>query len=175
MPVHHVTVCHSSILSTDNLFLRFWKLEEFGTGESPMSPKKRIALKGFHDQHQQDSTGQFLVSLPKKHDAARFGEYRTRDVHRFLSVEQSLLAKGQLAEFNTVSRRNIWTWTMLSVNHLLTLTNLIRRYSPFQYMLSPRIPAQPPRSMRSLMRKHSSPLEFHSTTSCWSVPRCTLC
>ena len=102
IPVQHVLMCHPLIPSTDELLRRFWEMEEVGTAESHMSPEERTALKHFRDQHQRDPTGRFLVPLPKKHDAAPLGESRTRAVRRFLSLQRSLQAKGQLAEFNSV-------------------------------------------------------------------------
>lgn len=102
VPAFNVVAYHSTVLSTDELLQRFWETEQSNCEQQPLSPEEKTVLDHFHHQHQRDSSGRFIVPLPKKPNAKPLGESQSSAVRRFMSLERSLRAKGQFQQFTNV-------------------------------------------------------------------------
>ena len=89
-------------MTGDDLFRKFWEIEEFPNDQSYLTPEERLVVQHFKDNHSQSEDGRFIVPLPKKPHAKSLGESRSQAVRRFLSLEQSLHAKEQFDEFDSV-------------------------------------------------------------------------
>ena len=59
-------------------------------------------MKHFKENHFRLPDGRFAVPLPRRDNAPKIGESRSQAVRRFLSLERSLHAKGQLSAFADV-------------------------------------------------------------------------
>ena len=101
-PAAHVTSCHTSLLSGDDLLQKFWETEESPTSKPSLTPEERSVVQHFQTNHYRDESGRFVVPLPRRPDAKPLGESRSQAVRRFLSLEHSLHCKGQFADFNVV-------------------------------------------------------------------------
>ena len=101
-PQHHVVSYHASVLTGDDLLRRFWEVEERGSGSPSLSHEERSVVDHFRDTHQRDQAGRFVVQLPRRQDTKPFGESRSTAVQRFLSLERSLISRGQHEEFSGV-------------------------------------------------------------------------
>lgn len=67
-----------------------------------LSPEERVVVQLFETEHTRNSSGHFVVPLPKRLDAKPLGESRAQAVRRFLSLERALNAKGQFDGLKTV-------------------------------------------------------------------------
>ena len=52
----------------------------------------------FDTTHVRDDLGRFVVTLPRKEECTRLGEYRSMAVRQFIGLEQSLRKKGEFEE-----------------------------------------------------------------------------
>ena len=65
---------------------------------STLSVEECSILDHFHLKHSLTPEGRLSVPLPKRSTTAKLGESQSQAVHRFLSFEKSLHAKGQFHE-----------------------------------------------------------------------------
>ena len=96
---------HSTMMVTgDELLQRFWEVEENPRSQCNFSPEEQSVVKHFMENHHRSSDGRFVVPLPKKPQVKPLGESRSQAVRRFLSLERSLISKGQSDEFQSVMK-----------------------------------------------------------------------
>ncbi len=89
--------------SGDDLLRMFWEIEETPKEDGfNLSCQEKTVVKHFQESHSRDSTGRFVVPLPKNPASKPLGESRSQALRRFLSLERSLRSKGQFAEFAAV-------------------------------------------------------------------------
>ena len=98
-PREQVISCHATELAGDDLLRRFWEVEEHNCDQPILSRDEKYVVDHFRDNHYHDETGRFVVPLPKKSSTGPLGESRSQAVRRFHTLERSLRAKGQFAEF----------------------------------------------------------------------------
>ncbi|XP_062708955.1 uncharacterized protein LOC134288362 [Aedes albopictus] len=92
-------VCSNAEL--ENQLARFWEVESCNTNET-FSTEERKCETHFAATTIRDSTGRFVVSLPKKPDVLdRLGDSRSIATRRFLSLERRLQANPSLLEAYT--------------------------------------------------------------------------
>ena len=77
-------------------------LEENTKHESILLPEETSAVQHFERSHRRAPDGRFIVPLLKKPHAPPLGESRSHAVRRFLSLENSLHAKGEFEAFDSV-------------------------------------------------------------------------
>lgn len=100
---HHVVASHhTTIVSGDELIRKFWETEENPKHQSNLSAEERSVVRHFEQTHSRSEMGRFIVPLPKDPQSPPIGESRSQAVRRFLTLERSLYAKGQLQEFSDV-------------------------------------------------------------------------
>lgn len=102
--VNHVVAHHVSLLTGDDILCKFWEIEEQPMSRPTLSPEERIVVQHFEAEHTRNSSGRFVVPLPRKPDSTPLGESRAQAVRRFLSLERALHAKGQFDELKTVMK-----------------------------------------------------------------------
>lgn len=93
---------HVSCIS-DNI-RKFWEIEEPPSDDLALSPEERSVVQHFHDNHYKAPEGLFVVPLPRRLNVGSVGESRSQAVRRFLSLERTLIAKGQFGEVDCVMR-----------------------------------------------------------------------
>ena len=103
-PESVVTSHHTLITTSDDLLRRFWEIEEETKHELSLSPEEKSVIKHFDGTHRRTPEGRFIVPLPKKPNSPPLGESRSQAVRRFLSLERSLLSRGEFDAFNSVIR-----------------------------------------------------------------------
>ena len=87
----------------DTALERFWSREELPQGSPALSPQERDVEKHFSNTHYfSQSTGRYVVTLPKTDAAKPLGESRKTALQRFIRNEQSLLKKGTWTQFQSV-------------------------------------------------------------------------
>ena len=93
---------HTFVTTDDDLLRRFWEIEENTKHESILSPEETSVVQHFERSHRRAPDGRFIVPLPKRPHAPPLGESRSHAVRRFLSLENSLHAKGEFEAFDSV-------------------------------------------------------------------------
>ena len=82
---------------------RFWEVENPPLRKQLFSAEENRVRGHFQQTHRFcNELGKYVVTLPRKVDAPRLGESRTRALQRFYSNEKSLLRKGTWEEFQKV-------------------------------------------------------------------------
>ena len=81
----------------------FWKREEMTHGFLALSTQEMAVQKHFCDTHYfSPSAGRYVVSLPRRATTQKLGDSHHTARQRFLRNEQSLLKKGNWAQFQAV-------------------------------------------------------------------------
>ncbi len=101
-PPRNVATLHISVASGDDILRKFWEIEENPRDDCTLSPEEHSVVRHFTETHSRAKSGRFIVPLPRNPRAKRLGESRSQAVRRFLSLERSLRAKDQFAEFSAV-------------------------------------------------------------------------
>ena len=87
----------------DDTLERFWKREEMPQGALALSTQEMAVQKHFSNTHYfSPSAGRYVVSLPRRATTQKLGESYQTAKTRFLRNEQSLLKKGNWAQFQAV-------------------------------------------------------------------------
>ena len=100
--IDRVTTHHASLISSDEILLKFWEMEEAPMEASTLTAEERSVVKHFGENYSRSDDGRFIVPLPRKPESKDLGESRSQAVRRFLSLERNLRVKGQFEEFNCV-------------------------------------------------------------------------
>lgn len=99
-----VTTCHVSCATGDEVLRKVWEIDEGLLSETTLSPEERSAVQHFKVNQTHNNDSRFIVPIPKRENARPLGESRSRDVHRFLSLERNLQSKNQFQEFGAVMK-----------------------------------------------------------------------
>ena len=87
----------------DDTLERFWKREEMPQGALALSTQEMAVQKHFSNTHYfSPSAGRYVVSLPRRATTQKLGESHQTAKTRFLRNEQSLLRKGNWAQFQAM-------------------------------------------------------------------------
>ena len=82
---------------------RFWAIEELPKGLPALSPQDTAVQEHYSTTHLfSPPAGRYLVTLPKRETTLQLGESRKTALNRYLRNEQSLLKKGNWAQFQAV-------------------------------------------------------------------------
>ena len=101
-PDQVITTHHATLLTGDDLFRRFWEIEEKVGSDLCLTHEEKAVLNHFDKHHTRLKDGRFMVPIPKKSGIKPLGESRLQAVRRFISFERSLHMKGQFPEFKAV-------------------------------------------------------------------------
>ena len=97
-----VSTHFTSVVTGDDLLRRFWEVEEKTISNCSLTIEEQCALEHFNSHHSRNEEGRFVISLPKRPIETKLGESHSQSVHRFLSFERSIHAKGLFPEVQKV-------------------------------------------------------------------------
>ena len=72
--------------------------------DASLSAEERSVVNHLKVHHFREDTGRFVVPPLRKPDAQPLGESHSQAIRRFLSLDHSLYAKGQFADFNAIMK-----------------------------------------------------------------------
>ncbi len=157
----YVTTFHTSVAASDDIFRRFWEIEESPSDQSSLSVEERIVVRHFEANHSRSKEGRFIVPLPKNPNAMPIGESRSQAVRRFMSLKRLLNTKGCFKEFDAVMQEyiSLGHTEIVPLPHLERLPELTF-YLPMHAVYK----ASSSTTKLFLMNPQSLPLECPSTT-----------
>ncbi|XP_008189428.1 uncharacterized protein LOC103311557 [Acyrthosiphon pisum] len=79
-----------------SLVERFWQIDDLGKYENALSSTEKECLNWFNQTTTQDTSGRFMVSLPRKLNASELGESKQMALHRFFGLEKRLSKNASL-------------------------------------------------------------------------------
>ena len=89
--------------ASDNLLVRFWRMEEPQSNDRLLSPEEQRVEKHFEQTHKYlKDEKRYVVSLPKSLGDMCLGESRSRALHRAQANEKSLIRKQRWPAFQAV-------------------------------------------------------------------------
>ena len=98
----YVTTFHSFTSSCDDILKKFWEIEESPLAKPALTLEECTVVKHFDTHHYRADDGSFVVPLPKKSGYKSLGEFKSKAIRRFLSLERSLDQRNKFHEFQTV-------------------------------------------------------------------------
>ena len=92
----------ASVEPSDDLFHKFWEVEESLGSPLALSQEERTVVQHFETNNSRTKEGRFIVPLPRKSEVKPIGESRSQAVRRVLSLEHSLTRNGWFQQFHDV-------------------------------------------------------------------------
>ena len=99
----HITGQEAVDFRTDQILEKFWKMEELPKGSLNLSVQEEAVQQHYAATHYfSPPARRYVVTLPKRQTTLQLGESRKAVLDRFIKTEQSLLWKGNWAQFQSV-------------------------------------------------------------------------
>ena len=99
----NITSKESADDKLDTVLERFWAIEELPKWLPTLSPQDTAVQEHYSTTHVfSPPAGRYVVTLPKRETTLQLGESRKTALNRYLRNEQSLMKKGNWAQFQAV-------------------------------------------------------------------------
>ena len=100
--LHAMALNAATITCGDDIFRKFWEIEESPVNLPAFSMEERAVVCHFEANHRCTEERRFEVHLLRRSDAKPIGKSRSQAVRRFFALEQSLNHKGCFQEVKRI-------------------------------------------------------------------------